>query len=315
MSFSTHASSDGEPISKGVPSQGSGSGHGGHNGEAGPDTSLSSSVDDSNVLSDGTPEHLHQVNSIANDANPARSLHQQSRKYEGKAKKLAVGLQRKGVTTLMIRNMPTMITQKMFFEELVWQGFDESIDFFYLPCCFLSNVGKGYAFINFTSSAVAADFVSVWHTSRFEGSESVLNISAAAVQGLEANVKKWDRYKRIRNPDLRPYVKAAPREGGDEDRVDDAAELLQEVTEQHVEDSHIPMHLDLDDLNICCAGKNSLLAFTAPKCPPGLAALPPGLEKASDSMVSRVASQCSTEPSVWMHDMESPAYVHLSAHW
>jgi len=50
-----------------------------------------------------------------------------------------------------------------------------------------------------------------WHKTRrfsMESNDSSLNIAPAAVQGLEANIKKWNapRMKRIRNPNLRPFV-------------------------------------------------------------------------------------------------------------
>jgi len=126
-----------------------------------------------------------------------------------KARKLADVLMGQGVTTLMIRNIPADVTQRHFLEELTRHGFGGSFDFFYLPCCFESKTSKGYGFINFISSEALGVFVNTWHTSRIFGHKSgepVLNVSAAAVQGLSENVKKWSRGRRIRNPDLRPYI-------------------------------------------------------------------------------------------------------------
>jgi len=129
-----------------------------------------------------------------------------------KARKLADVLIGQGVTTLMIRNIPAGVTQKRFLAELTRYGFGGSFDFVYLPCCFESKTSKGYGFINFISSEALGVFVNTWHTSRIFGHKSgepVLNVSAAAVQGLSENVKKWSRGKRIRNPDLRPYIAPA----------------------------------------------------------------------------------------------------------
>merc|ERR1712224_1122394 len=50
-----------------------------------------------------------------------------------------------------------------------------------------------------------------WHQSRKFGiapTQPALNLSAAAVQGKEANIAKWQapRMRRIRNPNLRPFI-------------------------------------------------------------------------------------------------------------
>merc|ERR1712151_926722 len=55
----------------------------------------------------------------------------------------------------------------------------------------------------------AEDFRRVWHRSRCWLGQSDLNISPAALQGLDANIQKWagPRMARIRNPALRPFVR------------------------------------------------------------------------------------------------------------
>jgi len=120
-------------------------------------------------------------------------------------------LKQQGITTVMIRNVPPGVTQKRLLEELDRSGFIGLYDFCYMPSTFGTGVTKGYAFVNFVSPDVVATFVSAWHHSRRFGmnfGETVLNVSAATLQGRELNVRKWDapRMRRVRNPALRPLV-------------------------------------------------------------------------------------------------------------
>lgn len=124
---------------------------------------------------------------------------------------LGAALRQQGVVTLMVRNLPFNVTQKRFVEELALSGFVGQYDFCYMPSMFGSGVGKGYAFVNFTSPEFVPQFVSLWHGSRRFGvapASPALNVSAAALQGREQNAKKWDapRMRRVRNPALRPVV-------------------------------------------------------------------------------------------------------------
>jgi len=122
-------------------------------------------------------------------------------------------------TTLMIRNLPHDLAQMDLIAELDENGFEEAYDFLYMPSNFCSGRGKGYAFVNFTQPAVARRFVSEWHKGlRFGAGQDRggLSISAAAVQGREANIKKWDvpRMRRVKNPNFRPLIAVKPADGG-----------------------------------------------------------------------------------------------------
>merc|ERR1719499_339601 len=122
-------------------------------------------------------------------------------------------------TTLMIRNLPHDLTQLDLIAELDDNGFEETYDFLYMPSNFCSGRGKGYAFINFTQQEAAQRFVSEWHKGvRFGAARDRggLSISAAAVQGREANIKKWDvpRMRRVKNPNFRPLIAVKPTDGG-----------------------------------------------------------------------------------------------------
>jgi len=122
-------------------------------------------------------------------------------------------------TTLMIRNLPHDLMQMDLIAKLDENGFEGTYDFLYMPSNFISGRGKGYAFVNFTQQAAARRLVSEWHKQvRFGAGRNRggLSISAAAVQGREANVKKWDvpRMRRIKNPNFRPLVAVKPTSGG-----------------------------------------------------------------------------------------------------
>merc|ERR1719507_2637900 len=142
-------------------------------------------------------------------------------------------------TTFMIRNLPCDLLQMDLIAELDENGFEGTYDFLYMPSNFCSGRGKGYAFVNFTQQAAAHRFVSEWHKgSRFGAGRDRggLSISAAAVQGREANIKKWDvpRMRRVKNPNFRPLIAVKPAGSGKNvlvpsSLVDSEAELLVEV--------------------------------------------------------------------------------------
>eukprot|EP00928_Gymnodinium_smaydae_P071921 TRINITY_DN55393_c0_g1_i1.p1 TRINITY_DN55393_c0_g1~~TRINITY_DN55393_c0_g1_i1.p1 ORF type:complete len:761 (-),score=143.78 TRINITY_DN55393_c0_g1_i1:91-2274(-) len=150
----------------------------------------------------------------ANEEGTASS--ETNEKKEGKEPKestlkTAAQLVEQGVTTVMIRNLPSNLTQKRLLDELAASGFNGQFDFCYMPSTFGTGVGKGYAFLNLINSQAMGNFVIAWHGSRRFGmgvSEAVLNITAADLQGREQNVRKWDgaRMRRVRNPALRPLV-------------------------------------------------------------------------------------------------------------
>merc|ERR1719412_567511 len=122
----------------------------------------------------------------------------------------------------MIRNLPHDLTQMDLIEELDENGFQGAYDFLY-----------------FTQQAAAHRFISEWHKGLRFGAgrdRGGLSISAAAVQGREANIKKWDvpRMRRVKNPNFRPLIAVKPGDGGKNvlvpsSLVDSEAELLVEV--------------------------------------------------------------------------------------
>jgi len=120
-------------------------------------------------------------------------------------------LLQQGVTTLMLRNVPESITQLDLLQKLRDSGFGDLFDFVHLPSSFDTHSHNGYGFVNLVSSEAAASLARAWDLSYVFGQDKeALNISAAALQGLDANVKKWSKKsQRIRNPALRPFVAQA----------------------------------------------------------------------------------------------------------
>jgi len=97
-------------------------------------------------------------------------------------------------STVMIRNMPNNYTRDMLLELVDEMGFAGTYDFAYLPIDFQSQVGLGYAFINFSTVADAQLCFE-----RFEGfsnwkvpSEKVCTVTwSSPTQGLEAHMERY----------------------------------------------------------------------------------------------------------------------------
>jgi len=114
------------------------------------------------------------------------------------------------VHTMMIRNLPRRITQIDLKREIDSDGFKGAYDFLYMPSVIAAKQGKGYAFVNFAKPQDAVRFAEAWHGSRRlkMGRKANLDISAASVQGREANIRSWKKSKtsRIANPSFRPII-------------------------------------------------------------------------------------------------------------
>ena len=107
------------------------------------------------------------------------------------------------VTTLMIRNVPTSISQRQLLSVFTAEMADGSIDFFYLPTDISSKRNLGYAFVNFSSAAFADQFRNVFLGRVLSRGTPGLSITSATVQGLEANISNVlsnPTVRRIKNP-------------------------------------------------------------------------------------------------------------------
>lgn len=119
---------------------------------------------------------------------------------------------KQGTTTVMVRNIPTNVTQVELIRDLDQGGFGDRFDFCYAPRqSFHSRQCTGFAFVNFVSTQAAEDFARDWHNSRRFGvspRDPGLNVSSAIVQGREANTAKAfsTRFRHIKNPNCKPFV-------------------------------------------------------------------------------------------------------------
>lgn len=104
-----------------------------------------------------------------------------------------------GVTTLMVRNIPSRYLPHDFRRLVSSMGFANDMDFFYMPMDIVKSRNLRYAFINFVSETVAARFIDLFSGYRFDddnnsyyrgsaGSSKVCEISPARVQGFYPNV-------------------------------------------------------------------------------------------------------------------------------
>mmetsp|Transcript_10769 Transcript_10769/g.28790 ORF Transcript_10769/g.28790 Transcript_10769/m.28790 type:complete len:318 (+) Transcript_10769:97-1050(+) len=113
----------------------------------------------------------------------------------------------RGMTTLMVRNVPVMYTQRLLLKE--WEN-EGAYDFLYLPMSSVEQKNLSFAFINFASEAHAMAFKQKWHKKRMARftARKPLNISFADVQGLRANVLQVTR-RRVASseaPRQQPYI-------------------------------------------------------------------------------------------------------------
>jgi len=136
---------------------------------------------------------------------------------DAKTQKLIASIRNSSSTTMMIRNLPRHVKQKRLLKEIDATGFAGTYDFSYLPSSFgrgVESSGLGYAFINFEEVEVVTRFVQMWHGSRafsMNKSDDAVTVSVAEHQGKDINVRAWMRKGvRVRNPDLRPFMKGEP---------------------------------------------------------------------------------------------------------
>jgi len=99
-------------------------------------------------------------------------------------------------TTLMIRNIPGKYTQNDLMLDLKATGFGGAYDFLYLPIDKGTAANVGYAFVNFTESAMAAKCIMSFEGHRFvrhqRSSNKLARISVAHLQGLEKNLQHYE---------------------------------------------------------------------------------------------------------------------------
>mmetsp|Transcript_112490 Transcript_112490/g.318948 ORF Transcript_112490/g.318948 Transcript_112490/m.318948 type:complete len:417 (+) Transcript_112490:135-1385(+) len=127
--------------------------------------------------------------------------------------KVTPGKDDETITTVMLRNVPSHCKTDMLIHALDTTGFLNTYDFCYMPCDFGTSASKGYAFVNFKSPTITRCFRKLWHgTHRFPGHADgrALQVTAAHIQGYEANIAMAEQTVGIRNPNFRRLVFTKP---------------------------------------------------------------------------------------------------------
>ena len=120
-----------------------------------------------------------------------------------------------GLTTIMMRNIPTRTSSKTLLEVL-GRTFDtppeELVDFVYLPIDFKTNKNLGYCFMNFIDPDRATEFIAKLDKQKYvfcDTSEKQLQISFSNRQGFLKNLEVFTQTKMLDTwPDIfRPHAK------------------------------------------------------------------------------------------------------------
>lgn len=141
--------------------------------------------------------------------------------------------------TLMMRNLPNRYTQQMVLEEIHEAGFEGQYDFFYLPIDSVRGSNRGFAFINFTEVAFAAEFKMAFEGRQMRKFNSTKRIAIvpAALQGLKANYEHYsDKLVNLKDPFARPLFLKDP----DGNEMPGIAELLPQLPTVHGGESNGP---------------------------------------------------------------------------
>jgi len=92
------------------------------------------------------------------------------------------------MTTLMVRNIPSDLSQTALVQQLIDIGFSGLFDFVYMPVNFRESGNFGYAFVNFADHAVAMQLMA--HFLVLDDCEK-WNMSWSTCQGLSANIERY----------------------------------------------------------------------------------------------------------------------------
>ena len=123
-----------------------------------------------------------------------------------------------GVTTVMIRNIPTRYTSVSFMDLLVEHEFEKgSFDFFYLPMDFKTGKNVGYGFINFTNALSTIIFVSKFQNRQLKvlTSKKSLSLVPSKRQGLLQNLAIFHNSDLLNSSSCSPFYKPIVLRNGD----------------------------------------------------------------------------------------------------
>jgi len=114
-------------------------------------------------------------------------------------------------TTVLMRNVPTKYTQRIFLKEIRLQGFDKCIDFLYLPSDSRGKGNVGYGFINFVTIGFLSEFKKDFTEKKFRlyPTPTPITILMSTTQGWRENLVKVIRnnvLKRQVAPEFLPLL-------------------------------------------------------------------------------------------------------------
>eukprot|EP00928_Gymnodinium_smaydae_P059638 TRINITY_DN43035_c0_g1_i1.p1 TRINITY_DN43035_c0_g1~~TRINITY_DN43035_c0_g1_i1.p1 ORF type:complete len:283 (+),score=44.39 TRINITY_DN43035_c0_g1_i1:224-1072(+) len=94
-----------------------------------------------------------------------------------------------GKTSIMVRNLPYKCTPTMFYREVCNAGFEDLVDYIYVPVNHKGSTCKGYAFANFVDPSSAYRFYGVFDGKKMciPGSKKLLEVTPAFLQGYDQN--------------------------------------------------------------------------------------------------------------------------------
>jgi hypothetical protein len=105
-----------------------------------------------------------------------------------------------GLTSVMVRGIPSKLSQRRLVKEVDSLGFARLYDFLYLPTNPRNQCNRGFAFLNLaTSEATQMFFRKVnGHRIRHMDVEGELQVVPARIQGFAENVRQFDNQKEDR---------------------------------------------------------------------------------------------------------------------
>jgi len=103
------------------------------------------------------------------------------------------------IFTLMIRNVPNRCSQRALIKELESLGLGGTFDFVYVPLDLRTISNVGYAFVNFLKSTDACRCARLLQCHRMQRQVKIgkeVAVSVAQIQGLEANIRHYEKSTR-----------------------------------------------------------------------------------------------------------------------
>ncbi|CAK0813884.1 unnamed protein product [Prorocentrum cordatum] len=109
-------------------------------------------------------------------------------------------------TTLLLRNLPYVLTRDMFVQLLDSHGFRTQYDLVYLPVDFKTNQNLGYGFVNAVSPEIATRFFIAFDGFQAWPKKSLKTCSVcwSDRQGLESNIRVYRNLGVMKQPPPRP---------------------------------------------------------------------------------------------------------------